>query len=137
MHDEPAKVEPPRTIPASIFFVDDDEIVREVLADELRDQGHEVEACDGAAATLALLDAGVPVDLLITDLNMPGQDEMALIHATRIRRPGLPVVLLTGDPGNLVSAPSPGLVLRKPVRTQALTRAITEVLQLAAVPPRL
>lgn len=127
--DELAQFELPHIMPASIFVVDDDETVREVLADQLRDQGHQVEACESGAATLALLDAGVAADLLITDLNMPDQDGTALIHATRLRRPGLPFLLLTGDPDDLLSAPPPGLVLRKPIRTQVLAKAIAELLQ--------
>lgn len=134
VRDDLAYLDPPRATPASILVVDDDEMVRQVLADQLRDQGYHVEACDSGAATLALLDAGISADLLITDLNMPDQDGTALIGATRLRRPGLPVLLLTGDPDHLLSAPPPGLVLRKPIRTQALAKAIALLLQPVPLP---
>lgn len=123
-----AGLKPPRAKPASILLVDDDEIVRQALTDDLRDQGYHVEACGSDAAILALLDAGVPADLLITNLNMPDQDGAALIQATRLRRPRLPVLLLTGDARNLLSVPSPGLVLRRLTRTQALSKAVADLL---------
>ncbi|MBD0270498.1 MAG: HAMP domain-containing protein [Acetobacteraceae bacterium] len=63
-----------------VLLVDDEAVVREVLAAQLRDEGFDVlEAAEGFAA-LALLDRGEALDAMVTDLAMPG----------------LPVILLTG-----------------------------------------
>jgi len=104
-----------------LLMVDDDPLVREMLAEELRAAGLEVVAAPDAAAALALLDAGEAVDALLTDLAMPGPDGLALIGAVRRARPGLPCLLVSGHPE--AAAPMPGvaeggpcLVLRKPVR---------------------
>jgi CheY-like chemotaxis protein len=43
-----------------------------------------------------LVDAGAGVDLVVTDLSMPGTDGIALIRELHRRRPGLPAILLTG-----------------------------------------
>ncbi len=85
--------------PCRVLLVDDEPVVREVLAGQLADEGFEVaEAADGAAA-LALIERGGPFDLLVTDLAMPGQDGVALIREAQWRRPGLPAILLTGYAG--------------------------------------
>jgi signal transduction histidine kinase/CheY-like chemotaxis protein len=85
--------------PRRVLLVDDEPVVREVLAGQLADEGFEVaEAADGAAA-LALIERGGPFDLLVTDLAMPGQDGVALIREAQRRCPGLPAILLTGYAG--------------------------------------
>ena len=54
----------------------------------------------GGAEALALLAAGEAVDILVTDLSMPGMDGLAVIRAVQERRAGLPAVLLTGYAGD-------------------------------------
>ena len=79
-----------------VLLVDDEELVRKVLAQHLTDRGYTVvEAPEGIAA-LALLDAGEPIDALVSDLSMPLMNGVALIREARRRRPGLPALLLTG-----------------------------------------
>lgn len=129
---EPAHTKSEHAKPADIIVVDDDELVRYVLEGELREHGHQVETCDGAAAVLALLDTGAAVDLLLTDLNMPGLNGYALIRAARERRPHLPVVLLTGYADEAIEPLLPGVtLLSKPVRSHVLARAVEELLERA------
>jgi CheY-like chemotaxis protein len=113
-----------------VLVVDDDALVREVLAGHLQDRGYRtLQASDGLAA-LARFDAGEAADLMVTDLSMPGMNGLVLIEEARRRRPDLPIVLLTGyaDAGLHVAgayaaggsaAPSPEppdvVILRKPV----------------------
>ncbi|GAA0569872.1 hypothetical protein GCM10009416_05490 [Craurococcus roseus] len=79
-----------------VLLVDDEAMVRDVLAAQLRDEGFDVlEAGEGYAA-LALLDRGEALDAMVSDLAMPGLDGVALTREAKRRRPGLPVILLTG-----------------------------------------
>ena len=118
---------PPSAMPSAdpgrpalrVLMVDDDGMVRDMLANELQDRGFSVTtACDGLAA-LGLLDAGLAADVLVSDYAMPGMNGLALIEEARKRRPDLPALLLTGyaeAESGLHVAHDPLLkVLRKPV----------------------
>lgn len=119
--DEPAKLPQRDSSPvpsARVLLVDDDAMVREVLAGQLEELGYDVaQASDGLAA-LERLDAGEAVDLLVTDLSMPGMNGLLLINEARRRLPDLPALLLTGyaDPGLQLDQESANrtTVLRKP-----------------------
>ena len=89
----PADAELP---PMRVLMVDDDAMVREVLAGELEARGFLVTTAADGAAALGLLDAGHDLDLLITDYAMAGLTGLDVITQTRRRRPGLPALLLTG-----------------------------------------
>jgi signal transduction histidine kinase len=84
-----------------ILLVDDDLLVLRVFAMQLAEAGHAVVAVESAAEALAKLDAGETVDLLVSDLTMPGMDGLELIGEAQARRPGLPAVLITGDPAEV------------------------------------
>ena len=104
----------------SILIVEDDAMVREVTVLMLADAGHTVhEAADGAAAMLFLTTHG-PVDLLITDINMPEMDGLELGREAGQRWPGMPVLLVSGRPQ------PPGLkeFMAKPFGWDALIRAV-------------
>ena len=117
-----------------VLLVDDDAIVRDVLAAQLEDQGyHVVQASDGLAA-LAWLDKNETIDLLVTDFAMPGMNGLSLISEVRRRHDTLPVLLLTGyaDAGvQLAIEDVKGgntMLLRKPLRTDELTERAAELL---------
>ncbi|MGF1469929.1 MAG: sigma-54-dependent transcriptional regulator [Sandaracinaceae bacterium] len=78
----------------SVLIVDDDRSVGTVLIGLLRQAGydasHVLAATDGIARVLSR-----PVDVVITDLRMPGMDGMELLRTLRAKAPGLPVVILT------------------------------------------
>ena len=100
-----------------VLLVDDEPLLREVLSEYLDELGLAVRTVDGGDAALALLDAGEAVDVLVTDLSMPGMDGLALIRAAQERRPALPAILLTGYAGeSVLPAAEPGYsLMRKPV----------------------
>jgi PAS domain S-box-containing protein len=104
-----------------IMVVDDEEMVREVLAAGLACQGYEVVQVESANAALARLNAGESFDLLVSDLSMPGMDGVALIRAAQTLRPRLPAVLLTGYAGDAATfavgqtVNGPVSLLRKPI----------------------
>lgn len=79
-----------------ILLVEDDVLVRFTTADILREAGFDVlEAVDSSEA-LALLITGHPLDLVITDIRMPGRmDGVQLTSVIKSTRPNLPVALLS------------------------------------------
>jgi PAS domain S-box-containing protein len=117
-----------------VLLVDDDAIVREVLTLSLEESGYTVLAVDSGAAALGWLAAGDRVDLMVSDLTMPGMDGLALIRAAQEQRPGLPAVLLTGYAGDGAAMAVGGAVsgtfslLRKPVTGTHLADQINALL---------
>jgi DNA-binding NtrC family response regulator len=81
--------------PKRILVVDDQESMREMLADLIDLMGHEPRTVGGAKEALAALDK-TDVDLVITDLNMPVIDGMELMKQIKMRSPELPVIIITG-----------------------------------------
>jgi signal transduction histidine kinase/ActR/RegA family two-component response regulator len=120
--------EPVRPAAAAIrlLLVDDEKLVRDVLAEQLKDEGMSILTASNGAEALALLDAGEAVDLLVSDFSMPGMDGLALIHAAQERQPNLPAVLLTGYSGDGVALALGSnvtgkiVLLRKPIRAEDL-----------------
>ncbi len=123
MAPAPARRKPAQRTTASpavsvrILLVDDEPMIREVLATCLRDAGWTVLAAASGAAALDLLAAVQSVDILLTDLSMPGMDGLALIKAVQTLSPGLPAILLTGYAADITALGLSGNVslLRKPV----------------------
>lgn len=80
---------------ARILVVDDDKRIRALIRRGLKKLGHEVvEAGDGAAALERL--RADPVDLLITDLYMPGMEGLELIQKVRAAWPELGIIAISG-----------------------------------------
>lgn len=79
-----------------LLLVDDDEQVREILTDmlSLKDDCEVVPVCDAHEA-LRLV-AETPVDIIITDLGMPGMSGLELAEKVHETHPKLPVGLVTG-----------------------------------------
>jgi signal transduction histidine kinase/CheY-like chemotaxis protein len=128
---------PARPPTARVLVVDDEDLVREVLATGLEERGCTALRAPGADAALAMLDAGAEVDVLLTDYAMPGMDGLALVAEARRRRPGLPAVLLTGNVNGQVEArlALDGVaggafsLLRKPVGADQLAARILALLE--------
>lgn len=104
-----------------ILLADDEKVIREVLARELRDRGYTVVLAENGLAALALLDDGEHVDMIVTDFSMPGMDGVTLIGAAQRRHPLLPAILLTGYAGEAATLAigkkvgGPATLLRKPI----------------------
>jgi CheY-like chemotaxis protein len=79
----------------SILVIDDEEFVRETLAEMLADLNHRVVAVDSGRAALERITAQ-HFDVVFSDLAMPEMDGWETARAIRAQRPGLPVVLVTG-----------------------------------------
>jgi signal transduction histidine kinase/ActR/RegA family two-component response regulator len=80
----------------NILLVDDDAMVRDILAGELEARGLCVTTAGDAVQALGLLDQGLLFDVMVTDYAMPGMNGVALIREVRRRIPAQPVLLLTG-----------------------------------------
>lgn len=76
----------------TILLVDDDPGVRFALTEVLCDRGYRVIAVDSGPRALAALDG---IDVVVTDLSMPGMDGLELVSQISARAPALPVILLT------------------------------------------
>ncbi|MBK81614.1 MAG: hypothetical protein CMQ43_11975 [Gammaproteobacteria bacterium] len=80
-----------------ILVVEDDPIVRVFVENQLHGLGYQVVTASAGAEALGLLDAGEAVDLLFTDMVMPGgMNGRELADAVLARRPGLPVLFTSG-----------------------------------------
>ena len=121
----------------SVLIVDDVLVVRMWIAEFLRGRGFEViEAASGEEA-IGVLEAGPPVDLVLSDVYMPGAevDGVLLARWVHERRPDLKIILATGvphalEPSDLAICACP--LLSKPYDHRELERRITTVLQRAA-----
>ena len=78
-----------------VLIVDDQESMREMLADLLDMMGHEPEAVEGGEQALVRLEES-GIDLVITDLNMPKMDGMELMKRIKDQMPAMPVIVITG-----------------------------------------
>ena len=79
-----------------ILLVDDDELIRAAVPGLLGLLGHQVVSAAGGPEALALLENGLPVGLVILDLNMPGMNGAETLVRLRRLRPQLPVLIATG-----------------------------------------
>ncbi len=81
----------------TILLVDDEELTRLMLVEILTRQGYGVlDAARGANALTLVEKAAKPIDLLVTDMSMPGMTGWELAKSLRTTRPGLPVLFISG-----------------------------------------
>jgi PAS domain S-box-containing protein len=113
-----------------VLFVEDDGDQLKVIPRVLRLMGYRVTALGGAAEALAFLESGADVDIVVTDFDMPGLSGVDFAERLENRRPGLPVILVSGRRGSLTAAGRAGnikSVLLKPYNGDDLARAMGQV----------
>jgi len=81
-------------MPERILIVDDDDALRESLEMVLASEGYDVIAARDGASALTAIDAG-PVDIVLTDIRMPGIDGLELLPQIARRIPGVAVILMS------------------------------------------
>jgi DNA-binding NtrC family response regulator len=123
-----------------ILVVDDDLNILAVLEARLSSIDYRVLTASGGEEALELLKSK-PVDLMITDVKMPGMGGMDLFSAAQATRPGLPVMFLTayGTIPDAVKAMKAGAIdyLTKPFNGRDLISKVQEVLRKNAPKPAL
>jgi two-component system, response regulator PdtaR len=81
-----------------ILLADDDILARYALAEWLRERGHEVVEASSGDEALTVLSSRVEIDLVITDVRMPGTlDGLDLTRSIRTGSRPLPVIVISGD----------------------------------------
>lgn len=118
---------------ATILFVDDEEVLRTVTVQTLTRRGYVVHSAKDATEALELFEDVPSIDVVVTDMSMPGMSGAELIGRLRERRPDLPVVLCSGyvEAAGL-SAAEVSFYLAKPFTFDELEVQIQEAVKGAA-----
>ena len=116
-----------------MLVVDDEPSIRMLIGDVLTDLGYAVVEMEDGATGLKVLRSQTRVDLLVTDMMLPGgMNGRQLAEAARTARPGLPVLFITGYAENSLLGTGqlePGMqVVTKPFTLNALVRRIKDLL---------
>ncbi|HEX2561028.1 hybrid sensor histidine kinase/response regulator [Phenylobacterium sp.] len=120
-----------------VLLVEDDLEVGDLVTAMLEELGHQVIRASEVEAGLQVLREGAAVDLLLTDLVMPGgRSGVDLAQEATRMRPGLPVILSSGYTGEVLGPAerAPWPLLRKPYSAEALARMIDQALERPAQP---
>ncbi|MGO4513932.1 PAS domain S-box protein [Bradyrhizobium sp. 2TAF36] len=117
----------------TILVVEDDDEVREVAVSMLTELGYRVVKARDAASALVVVDSGIPIDLIFTDVMMPGTLRSPdLARKAKERLPNLAVLFTSGYTQNAIvhgGRLDPGVeLLAKPYTREALARKIRHVL---------
>ncbi len=124
---------PPATR-GTVLVAEDEEGARSLIRTVLEREGYMVlVAEDGAGALELAQDLSQPVDLLLTDIVMPGMSGLELAEKIRAQRPGLPILFMSGYVDTHLAGSdggSPALnLLAKPFRPAELRRRVREILE--------
>ena len=119
----------------TVLVVDDEPTVRMLLIDILEDLGCAAIEAGDSTAGLAILRSDAPIDLLITDVGLPGgMNGRQMADAGRVARPGLKVLFITGYAENAIVGHEhlePGMaVLTKPFAVEAMLTRIRSMIEL-------
>jgi len=121
-----------RAIRESVLVVEDDPRVRKVSVRRLKSLGYSVVEAAGGAEALAILNNGARVDVLFTDVIMPGMNGVELAEEVRARFPDIKILLVSGfaEPDTLKAGRlrTGAGWLQKPHTTQVLKARLDELL---------
>jgi two-component system OmpR family response regulator len=124
--------------PDHLLIVDDDRDIRSLLAEHLRGCGFEVSTAAGGQELRRAMASG-PVDLIVLDLNMPGEDGLTLCRELRSQASSPPIIMLTAraDPIDRIIGLEMGAddYLPKPFEPRELLARIRSVLRRARALP--
>ena len=120
---------------AHILVVDDDRAIRQVLAEFLRAQGHQVDEASGGAQALAFAETR-PFDLIFLDILMPGIGGVETLRRLRQDVPQSRVVMVSGTPDERLALECVDLgaadYIRKPFDLEYLKNVVLMQVALAA-----
>ena len=111
----------------TILIVEDEVLIRLLAADDLRARGFGVLEASNADEAIAVLQSGAPIDLVFTDVRMPGSmDGFALARFIHARRPELKLIITSG--AALSSSPeSDDVFIRKPYDLNLVVTRINDL----------
>jgi two-component system, cell cycle response regulator CpdR len=116
---------------ARILLAEDDDNLRPFLARSLENAGHEVLAFRDGEDAIPVLDTG-EIDLLVSDLVMPGINGIELARLAKDKAPDLPVIFITGFSAVAVEAletvDGVNKILSKPFHLNSLVEAVNRAL---------
>jgi CheY-like chemotaxis protein len=132
-----AVAEPLQALPQGegqkLLLVEDDDTLRSLVIEALQDLGYEILEADHPKAALQILDSGVKLQLLLTDVGLPYMNGRQLAEMAREKRPHLKVLFLTGYAENAAARGGflgDGMqMLTKPFTLEALAGKVQEMLR--------
>ena len=117
-----------------VLVVEDESNIRDLITETLRELHYQVLEAEDGPSGLRLVRSQERIDLLLTDVGLPGLNGRQLADAAREGRPDLPVLLITGFPGTALAdmGTTPGMdVMGKPFTLDALTARVRALLATA------
>jgi CheY-like chemotaxis protein len=126
----PSMAQSARLKAATILVVENEAIVRSEVADRLSRQGLVVLTASDADEAIALLDTHPEIEVLFTDIRMPGSmDGIRLAHHVRHRWPPVKIIVASGRIETLLEELPPGSVfLAKPYAPETLAGALAHIM---------
>jgi DNA-binding response OmpR family regulator len=115
--------------PQTILIVEDEIFIRLALADDLAEAGFCIFQAAGAEEALQVLQSSLPIDVMITDIRMPGAlDGLELAMRARTAWPELRILLLSGNLADLPPGVLADALIAKPYNPTALIAQIRQLL---------
>ena len=113
-----------------ILLAEDEALVRNLIQLMLTKEGYAVLAANDGQEALELSKAFKdPIDLLLTDVRMPRMDGITLKELVRAERPGIKVIVMSGETANVIAIENtPDAFLRKPFVPPTLLKCVQRVL---------
>ena len=117
---------------SALLIVDDDQDILDIFEAFLTAEGHSVTTANCGLPALDILDSDQRLDLMITDVIMPGLNGFCLARMAKTRRPSLKILYLSGDCENAQVSRDQGVrlgkLLNKPILARDLTREVEDAL---------
>lgn len=111
-----------------VLIVEDEPLVRMVAIEEFQDMGFTVHVASDVAGALDILERSEPLDLLFTDIQMPGASNgWDLGRRARVLQPNLPVIYATGYGGGTSDPVEGSAIVRKPYLFSEVRAALHQV----------
>jgi CheY-like chemotaxis protein len=113
-----------------ILVVEDELLIRMMLADELREAGYNVTEAFNADEALVILRSPAPVDMILSDVRMPGSmDGIGLLRVVRSAYPKIPVIITSAhlQPA-LATVDGATRFISKPYKLELIVKAVQEEL---------
>jgi len=118
------------TLNARVLVVEDDPANQATMSALLTGMGHRPTVAERGDEALQLLHSTLELDLIISDVVMPGMSGLDFARRARHARPGMPIVLVTGDSEAMETVLASGAIaLLKPYSPDTLRQVVGESLE--------